>query len=489
MNLPSLPVFRWGQPYESLDQLELSACGDGRKLLAVSQANAGLIRRDLAKVGAAFEVLQALSCEKLLAICAKAGALFMHEALPLGNGVRQSPEEFVECLSATGGLPQVMVRRNMAKIHQVFTEMPVILKGLTRGLDLRVLDAGHGEQAGVPVSFFPATQALGVVLPSNSPGVNSLWMPALALKIPVLLKPGREDPWTPWRIVQAFLAAGAPAEAFGFYPTGHEGAGAILQGCGRALLFGDESTTAPYASNPAIQIHGPGRSKVLIGADEIERWTEHLDVLVESILANGGRSCINASAIVVPAHGREIAAALALRLGPLGPCAATDESAQLAGFANPRMAESIEAVLEEGLRTPGAEEATAAHRQGPRKVEKDGITFLRPTVIRCGSFAHPLANREFLFPYASVVEIPQERMLEQIGPSLVVTAITRDPKFIRQLLASPLIGRLNLGALPTTRVSWDQPHEGNLFEFLYRRRAIQSAHNASRSANNANPRE
>jgi hypothetical protein len=98
-----------------------------------------------------------------------------------------------------------------------------------------------------------------------------------------------------------------------------------------------------------------------------------------------------------------------------------------------------------------------------------------PTLVRCRSFEHPLANREFLFPYASVVEVPQARMLETIGPSLVVTVLTEAPRFIESLIASPLIERLNLGPLPTTHVQWDQPHEGNLFEFLYRRRAIQRA--------------
>ena len=66
-------------------------------------------------------------------------------------------------------------------------------------------------------------------------------------------------------------------------------------------------------------------------------------------------------------------------------------------------------------------------------------------------------------------------MLDVIGPSLVVTAITRDEKFIDAVIRSPLVERLNIGPLPTTRVQWDQPHEGNLFEFLYRRRAIQRA--------------
>ena len=93
--------------------------------------------------------------------------------------------------------------------------------------------------------------------------------------------------------------------------------------------------------------------------------------------------------------------------------------------------------------------------------------------MRCDSFAHPLANKEFLCPYASVVEVPQAEMLAQIGSSLVVTAITRDPAFRAELLASPLIERLNLGPVPTMKISWDQPHEGNMFEFLYRRRSIE----------------
>ena len=93
----------------------------------------------------------------------------------------------------------------------------------------------------------------------------------------------------------------------------------------------------------------------------------------------------------------------------------------------------------------------------------------------CESFAHPLANREFLFPYASVLDVPQSEMLSQIGPSLVVTAITKDPQFRQALVESTLIDRVNLGPISTMQISWDQPHEGNLFEFLYRRRSLEVA--------------
>ena len=108
-------------------------------------------------------------------------------------------------------------------------------------------------------------------------------------------------------------------------------------------------------------------------------------------------------------------------------------------------------------------------------MERDGCTYLLPTIVFCESFSHPLANKEYLFPYSSVVEVPQSQILETIGPSLVVMALTGDAKFIDALYASPNIDRLNLGPISTLKTAWDQPHEGNLFEFLYKRRSLQRA--------------
>jgi acyl-CoA reductase-like NAD-dependent aldehyde dehydrogenase len=476
IDLPHIPALRRGKSYESLDKASLVDHRTGKPLVAISQVNAGIIRKDLARIGESRAALKKLTTAQLIEISAKAGELFLKEALPLGDkGHMQSAKEYLETLSATSGLSHVMVRRNMAKIHHALTNMRTVLNGLTRGLDLTILDKGYGEQFGTPVSYYPTTQALGLVMPSNSPAVNSLWLPAIPLKIPVIIKPGKDEPWTPLRLIQAFIAAGCPAEAFGFYPTDHEGAAEILKSCRRALIFGDKSTTDQYAKNPAIQIHGPGFSKILIGADEIERWPEYIDLMVASISDNGGRSCINASAVVVPKYAMEIAEALAKKLGPVVPLPAADENARLSGFANAKMADYIDGAIEQDLKTPGATEATAKYRNGPRKVEFEGGVYMRPTIVLCDSFAHPLANREFLCPYASVVEVPQTEMLKQIGPSLVVTAITRDAAFTEQLLESPLIERLNLGPISTMKVSWDQPHEGNMFEFLYKRRAIERA--------------
>lgn len=475
-NLPHLPALRLGRPYASLDVAEVKDLRTGEPLATVSQVNAGILRKDLARAVAARAALKAFTVNDLVELSARAAEAFLQGTLPLGDqGHTQSPTQYVETLSATSGLPHVMVRRNLHRIHTALSSMRTVLNGLTRGLDLSLLDRGFGEQFGTFISYHPTTDALGLVMPSNSPAVNSLWLPALALKTPVILKPGREEPWTPWRLMQAFIAAGMPAAAFGFYPTDREGAATILHTCGRSLLFGDKHTTDQYAANRAIEIHGPGHSKILIGDDQIERWPEFLDVLVDSIAANGGRSCLNTSAILVPKYAAEIAAALAERLGPIAPLPPADEHARLAAFANPKMADFIDGAITEGLQTPGAEDVTAAHRDGPRKVVFESATYIRPTIIRCDSFAHPLANREFLCPYASVVQVPQADMLRVMGFSLVATAITEDPAFTAQLLDFPLIERLNLGPISTMRISWDQPHEGNLFEFLWKRRSFERA--------------
>jgi len=474
--LPHIPVLRRGKPYESLDRTPVHDHRNGALIATVSHVNAGILRKDLTRIDESHAALKRFTTAQLIEICSRAGEQFLNGTLPLGDkGHLQRPEDYVETLSATSGLPHVMVRRNMAKIHYALTQMTTVLNGLTRGLNLAILDKGYGDHGGTPVSYYPTTSCLGLVMPSNSPAVNSLWLPAIPLRIPVVIKPGREEPWTPYRLIQAFVAAGCPAEAFGFYPTDHEGAAEILKLSGRALIFGDKSTTDRYANNPAVQVHGPGFSKILLGNDQIERWPEFIDLMVSSISDNGGRSCVNASTVVVPKYTAEIADALAKKLGPVAPTAADDPNARLSGFANPKMADYIDGAIEQDLKVAGAEDATARYRNGPRKLAFNGGVYLRPTIVRCDSFAHPLANREFLCPYASVVEVPQDEMLKTIGPSLVVTAITKDAGFTQQLLDSDLIERLNLGPVPTTKISWDQPHEGNMFEFLYKRRSIERA--------------
>ena len=80
-----------------------------------------------------------------------------------------------------------------------------------------------------------------------------------------------------------------------------------------------------------------------------------------------------------------------------------------------------------------------------------------------------------MFPFATVVQCPQAEMLAKIGPTLVCSAITQDANWIRQLSDAVHIDRLNIGPIPTSRLNWKQPHEGNIIDFLFRSRAYQIA--------------
>jgi acyl-CoA reductase-like NAD-dependent aldehyde dehydrogenase len=475
-----IPILRHGVPYKSLDVIRIPHHRTRETFAEMSQANPGIIRRDLREEQQveARTALAALTFEQLLEICARAADYFMNAPLPIGE-IEQSPDDYVHQLSATTGMPHALVRRNMTKIAGVMTEMRTVLHGLTRGLDLTLLDAGYGQQDGRSLSFYPRTQSLGVVLPSNSPGVHSLWVPAVALKVPLVLKPGSAEPWSPFRLAQAFIKAGCPPATFSYYPADHAGAGEILRRTGRSMFFGDVSAVGAWEGDPRVEIHGPGYSKVLIGDDQLDQWHAYIDLIAASVADNGGRSCVNASGVWVAAsHAEKVAEALAKKLVEIQPRAADDPSATLAPFADPKVAERISQQIDIGLETPGAREITAELRGGPRLVQRDGCTYLLPTVVLCDSADHPLANREFLFPFAAVVKLAGDemaRMPRSLGKTLVVTALTADRALVDRLIASPLVDRLNVGSIATNVISWDQPHEGNLFEHLYARRSFQVA--------------
>ena len=147
----------------------------------------------------------------------------------------------------------------------------------------------------------------------------------------------------------------------------------------------------------------------------------------------------------------------------------------MAAFTVAGAGEAINNMIDDDARLPGVTETTAKYRQGPRRLPHERYDFLLPTVLHCSTPESPAANREYMFPFVSVVECPQEKMVAAMGPTLVCTALTDDAKFRRSLLDAVHVDRVNFGPVPTTRLNWLQPHEGNIVDFLYRPRAFQTA--------------
>jgi acyl-CoA reductase-like NAD-dependent aldehyde dehydrogenase len=466
-----IPVLRWGEPYKSLDVDKVVHFNTGEPVCEMGRANGALVARDMRHAQRARDVLREIPVRELLEKIKKAADLYTDAELPLGDGT-QTADQFVRMQSATTGLPEHMCRFNMKKNHFVLNQMDKILDCLTRGLDLEILSRGYGvESRGVPVSFQAQSPVLGMVLPSNSPGVHTLWLPIIPMQVGLLLKPGPQEPWTPYRMAQAFVQAGIPKQAIAIYPGAGEVGAAVLQNCQRSLIFGGTATVEQYKGNPRVQAHGPGFSKILLADDVVDNWPKYLDMMVDSVFVNSGRGCINCSGIWASRHTKEIAAAIAERIGPVQPLPPEDPKAGLAAFTVPGQAEAVWNMIEADLKSAGTTHAT--EKFGPRLVKKERCDYLRPTVAHCTSPEEPIAKKEYMFPFVTVVECPEAKMLDAIGYTLVCSAVTENPKLQRQLLDATHIDRLNLGPIPTVQLNWLQPHEGNIVDFLFRARAFQ----------------
>jgi acyl-CoA reductase-like NAD-dependent aldehyde dehydrogenase len=467
-----IPVLRWGQPYESLELDNVVHFGTGETLAKVGQANPGLLAKDIKKAQRARDVLREIPIRQLVQIMKKAGELYRDATLAMGDG-QQTPDDFARQQSASTGLPEHMCKANMAKNHFVLSNMDRILDCLTRGLPLDILTNGFGEEGrGVVVSYQSQSPVLGLVLPSNSPGVHTLWLPVIPMQIGLILKPGPQEVWTPYRMAAAFFEAGVPREAIGIYPGGAEMGAEVVNRVQRVKIFGSTETVKRYHGNPCVQVHGPGFSKIILGDDVVDEWPKYIDLMVDSVYLNSGRGCINCSGVWASRHTKEIAEALAERMGPIEVKPPEDPTAALAAFTVPGQAKAINASILEKINEGGAIDMTA--KFGPRLVEKERCAYLRPWVIHADSPERKIAQTEYMFPYVTVVQCPQADMITKIGQTLVCSAITNDKAWGRQLIEATNIDRLNIGPIPTIKLDWLQPHEGNIVDFLFRARAFQT---------------
>ena len=467
-----LPAYRFGKPYESLERETLVHFMTGEPVAEVSQVGGAIVGRDLQKKSSAARAsLLAFDPEDIVERLQTAGNLYAHGTLQVGD-TKQSPEDFVKQQSATTGLPESLCQANMKKNLFVLSNMDRMLDALSRGLDPSILWKGYGvEHREVTVSYQAQSPVLGLVLPSNSPGVHTLWLPVIALGVGLVLKPGSQEPWTPYRMAAAMVEAGIPTEAIGLYPGATDVGAGILSSCGRSMIFGSAKTVEQYRGNPGVQVHGPGFSKIIFGDDCVDNWEDHLDFMVESIAVNSGRGCINTSAIYASRHTMAIAEALSARLGPIDVKPPQDADAKLAAFTVPGVAKAIWEQIEGHMSATGVSHATESY--GARFVDGERCGWLRPMVVHCKSPDPEIARAEYMFPFVNVIECPQNKMLHSIGPTLVCSAVTDNADFQQQLINATHIDRLNLGPIPTTKLDWLQPHEGNIIDFLYRSRALQ----------------
>jgi len=80
-----IPLLRRGRPYRSLDTVRTPHYRTGEPFVEISQANVGLIRRDLLDREMPSVLLAGFTTRELFAMCARAADLFAAFPLPLGD--------------------------------------------------------------------------------------------------------------------------------------------------------------------------------------------------------------------------------------------------------------------------------------------------------------------------------------------------------------------------------------------------------------------
>ena len=407
---------------------------------------------------AALHKARSLPVDERVAALARAGEAHARGTV---DGVSAGEHQFI--VSRASGMPISVVR---AAADEVARSAAVAYDSVQQARPVGAVDDWRDPltRTGRAV-WIRRGEVFAVHAPGNHPGVHGLWLEALALGYRVAVRPSRRDPFTPHRLISALRAAGFGDDQVVLLPTGYDVADAILNDADLAMVYGGEEVMRKYAAQTSILPQGPGRSKILLTADV--DWRDHLDVIVASITHEGGRACVNATAVLVEGDAAPVAQAIAERLAAIPSLPPQDERAVL-----PVVPAADAHALEKYLLAKA--EGTVPWLGGDGVADElgDGSAALRPAVHELDRSDAEQAGVELAFPCVWVAPWTPEAGLEPLKETLVLTAITRDMHLVDRLVAEPTIANVYVGDHPTYWIEPGIPHDGYLAEFLMRTKAV-----------------
>lgn len=308
-------------------------------------------------------------------------------------------------------------------------------------------------------------EVLGVLAAGNGPGIHAAWPQALALGYRVAVRPSRREPLTAHRLVHCLRQDGFRYEDVAYLPTDHDGADEIIRSADLAIVYGGQDVVDKYAGDSTVFANGPGRSKILITAEQ--DWRDHLETIVDSIANLGGMACVNATAVLYEGDPVPLANAVAERLAAIEPLPSDDERAILPTqtLAGARLLANHLASRAAGS-TPvlGADQVVAPLG--------DGCAALRPAVHLLAAPDVARLNVELPFPCVWISPWSRADGVDPLRHSLVITAITDDDDLIDDLLAEPTVANVYRGDRPTHFTGPGIPHDGFLADFLMRNKGF-----------------
>ncbi|MFB6309246.1 MAG: aldehyde dehydrogenase family protein [Haloarculaceae archaeon] len=451
---PTLPLVSAGER-ETIETTAVS--GIGGPVVAVSTARRVHVHDAVETAREeGFDALSEMPIRELLDRIADAGRRF--EGIGPDSGLAPVAEYERRVARATG-LPVGWVHTSAHWLGYGLRHAAESLRAQSPTGALDVYDdPAYTRERNVGLAFAPRIRVLGGVMPGNDPAVYAWPALAVAMKIPVVLRPSRRDPFTAVRLARALLAAGVPASAVHVLPGPREVGSTVVREADHALVFGDESATGEHRDDPAVETYGPGRSVAVVAREPTDR---QLDSLARGITRAGGRTCFNLTRIVAvdecdpDALADDLAASVAdVTDGP-----PTDPETDVPAFPDRERARRIDERADAAGR-----DVTAQYRDGPRYAEFDDHARLAPTVVRTESLVEELP-----FPFAGVTSRDPDRpraLLGELDGAYLGVAIGEE--YERAMARSPRVRKVYGGTYPAA-VDLRETHETFLVDFCYER--------------------
>lgn len=291
-------------------------------------------------------------------------------------------------------------------------------------------------------AWAPRGRVLGFVAPSNHPAVHLTWVLALAMGWSVLLRPGADDPITPWRLLQALTEAGFPTDRIALLSGTHDLVPALVEACDLTVAYGGEVLGGLIGRDGRVLFNGPGRSKVFVdGAVPLERV---VPFLLDCILHHGGQKCTCASSVLLRGEAPGLFDALRAELRSLPLLDPLDPAARVPvwkGEAGPLPAPFV---------------------------TREGLRFVQPDLLHCTDPAQPPFGVELPAPWATAAALPAGAdPLPHLRGSQALTLLSRDEALRERCLMEPSILKCFAGLIPPWHTEPGAPHHGRLADFLF----------------------
>lgn len=394
-----------------------------------------------------------LSIHKLIEIIKKAGELLLENDL----------DDYYEKFTLSTGMPKSVAVDGIESLSNSMKNIETIVDreipyGSKDSFDSGIITNGNLKHA-----VSQKGKILGVIAPSNHPLIHISWITALAFKYSIVLKPGKDDPFTPFMVINALLEADLPKSLISMFPVEHSEISKIITYCDKTIFYGNNKSISQFNDSKIIE-RGSGNSKIYI---DLQNSTldenEILDIAVNSITYHGGRRCSNATSIIINGDSDEFVQKLSKRM-KYTLCNPLNSDAVVGCFKDKDEAIALSSYVSQNLHD--AQDTTRIHNNNDLVEEADNLFFLNPTVIKCESETSPLYGKELPFPFVTVIE-RNEHIIDLLSNSLAVSLLTNNEEIIYQCVKEPTISKVIVNA-STYSSNCGDPHDGFLFSHLFK---------------------